>query len=156
MTRTKTVSVSSIFPATPEQIWERIARVETLQYIAAPYAAFTPVDESNVLLWQEGEAAQFRLYLFGFLPLGVHTIRVRRFDRAAGMISTEEGNRHVPVWNHEISIRPVEEGVNYTDTVAIGAGWKTGVVYAWSKLFYRHRQRKWEKLLSQNNRLLPR
>ena len=148
MTRTKTVSVSSIFPATPEQIWERIARVETLQYIAAPYATFTPVDESKTLIWQEGEEMRFKLYLFGIFPLGVHTIRIKRFDRATGLISTEEGNQSVPVWNHEIRIRPLEEGVQYTDTVAIGAGWKTGIVCAWSRLFYRHRQKKWLLLLA--------
>lgn len=147
MAKTKTVSVSSILPATLEQIWERIVKVETLQYVAAPYATFIPVNRGKALIWQEGEAAQFKLYLFGFLPLGVHTIRVRRFDRAAGMISTEEGNRHVPIWNHEIYIRSLEEGVHYTDTVTIGAGWKTGIVYAWSKLFYRHRQKKWLRLL---------
>lgn len=149
MTRTKTVFVSSVFPAAADQVWDRLTRVETLQYIAAPYATFAPVDQSKELVWRTGEEMQFRLYLFGIVPLGVHTIHVRRFDRQTYSVYTEESNKSVPVWNHSISIVPLEEeSVHYTDEVTIGAGFLTGAVYLWGKLFYRHRQRKWKQLLS--------
>ena len=40
------VRKSSIFPASREEIFARLQRLETLQYIAAPYATFTPVEDN--------------------------------------------------------------------------------------------------------------
>ncbi len=149
MARTRTISVSSILPAAADRIWSLLTRVETLQYIAAPYATFTPVGRSKALIFKEGETTQFRLYLFGFVPLGIHTIYMRRFDRAAYSVDTEESSKGIPVWNHSISLVPREKGtVYYTDEVTIGAGFMTGIVCLWGRLFFRHRQRKWKKLLS--------
>jgi len=148
LAQTKIVSVSSVFPATPDEIWIRLTRIDTLQYIAAPYASFIPEVPSKEMIWREGETARFRLRIFGFLPMGIHTIQVRFFDHATYNVSTSEKNNIVPIWNHRIEIVP--EGKNsarYTDEVEIGAGWLTNVVYLWSKLFYRHRQRRWHKLL---------
>lgn len=149
MTRTRTVFVSSVFPAAANQVWDRLTRVETLQYIAAPYATFVPLDRGKELIWKEGETTRFRLYLFGLMPLGVHTIHMRRFDRETYSVYTEENSRALPVWNHSISIVPLgEESACYTDEVTIGAGFMTGIVSLWSRLFFRHRQRKWKRLLS--------
>ena len=146
---TRTVTVSSILPASADRIWDRLMRLETLQYIAAPYAAFAPVDQDRGLVWKEGETTRFRLHLFGFVPLGLHTIHVCRFDRETYRVYTEENSRALPVWNHSISIVPLGEGkARYTDEVTIGAGFMTGVVSLWGRLFFRHRQRKWKRLLS--------
>ena len=151
MTRTKTVAVTSVFPVSPDEIWERLTRVETLQYIAAPFASFSPLAPDKEMVWREGETSQFRLRIFGFLPVGVHTIEVRRFDSASYTIDTHEGNKSVPIWNHRITISQVEKSTSrYTDEVELGAGWLTGVVYIWSKMFYRHRQRRWVKLLEKS------
>jgi ligand-binding SRPBCC domain-containing protein len=149
--RTKTVTVTSVFSAPPDEIWERLTRVETLQYIAAPFASFSPVDPDKEMVWREGETSQFRLRIFGFLPVGVHTIQVCRFDYASYTIDTQEGNKSVPIWNHRITISQAGKNASrYTDDVELGAGWLTGVVYIWSKMFYQHRQRRWVKLLEKS------
>ena len=36
---------------------------------------------------------------------------------------------------------------DYSDQVEIGAGWKTFIVWLWANCFYKHRQRKWLKLI---------
>ena len=139
---------SSLFPAGVELVWEKLQNLSSLQYVAAPFAAFEPADGRNDLIWSCGEIFRFRLRLFGLLSFGIHTIRIVTFDRETLTIYSNEGNPHVPVWNHRISLKPLGSNhTQYKDEVEIDAGWKTAFVCLWAKLFYAHRQRKWKKLL---------
>jgi hypothetical protein len=147
--RMKVITVSSVFPATPDEIWARLVQVETLQYVAAPYAAFSPVDPEEGTAWEEGAVLRFRLRVCGIIPMGMHTVKVKKFDKASLAVQTVEGNKTVPVWNHKIALVPIDSSsTRYTDEVEIYAGRLTGLVCLWSRSFYRHRQRKWLKLLS--------
>lgn len=144
----KTITITSVFPAAINQIWPLLTKVETLQFIAAPYASFVPLEKGGELAWREGETARYNLRIFGFFPMGTHTIAVKTFDEETHKVFTEEHNRMVPVWNHAISLVALsEESAEYTDNVDIDAGWITPFVVLWSKLFYRHRQKKWLRLL---------
>ena len=139
------VQKTSVFPAPQDVIFQKLQRPETLQTIAKPYAVFEPVD-SAAAVWTAGSTSSYRLRLFGFIPFGTHTIRILRFDPEK--ISSREGNRHVPVWNHDILLVPADENhTEYTDRVEIRAGWKTIFIWLWAKAFYAHRQRKWIRLL---------
>ncbi len=141
------VQKTSVFPASRDAVFQKLQRPETLQNIAKPYAAFEPVD-SAAAVWTVGSTSSWRLRLFGFIPFGTHTIRIVRFDPEG--ISSREGNRHVPVWNHDIRLVPVDEShTEYTDRVEIRAGWKTLFIWLWAKAFYAHRQRKWIRLLKE-------
>lgn len=147
MKKRMTVEKTSVFPAGKDVIFQKLQQVETLQYIARPYAVFDQVDENARMEWRPGEQFQFRFRLFGIVPFGVHHIQVERFDAEQG-IFTRESNKHVPVWNHEIVLEIIDEThTRYTDRVEIEAGWKTYFVHLWANLFYAHRQRKWRKLL---------
>lgn len=142
-----TVKKSSVFPAAKDEIFRRLQKLKTLQYIAHPYATFKSVDDTEELTWQEDSAFAFHFKLFALIPFGVHTIKVRQFDIEKG-IYTQEGNKHVPVWNHKIILEKINENTTkYTDIVEIQAGWKTLFVYLWANCFYAHRQRKWKRLL---------
>ena len=142
-----TVKKSSVFPAAKDEIFRRLQKLKTLQYIAHPYATFKSVDDTEELTWQEDSAFAFHFKLFTQIPFGVHTIKVRQFDIEKG-IYTQEGNKHVPVWNHKIILEKIDENTTkYTDIVEIQAGWKTLFVYLWANCFYAHRQRKWKRLL---------
>lgn len=145
--RNKTVIKTSLFPAAKRDVFLKLKELKTLQYIATPYASFTPENENNNLVWKENTEFAFQLRLFGLIPMGTHVIRVISFEEEKG-IYTQEHNRHVPVWNHRIILEQIEQDMTrYTDEVEIGAGWKTPFVYLWSKAFYAHRQRKWRKVL---------
>lgn len=147
------ITITSTFPAAAEAIWPLLARMDTLQYIAAPLAFFTPISPAGEELWQENTSMQFRLRILGFIPMGIHTIYVRRFDADSHTVYTEESNRLVPVWNHTIRLEAMGDAVTrYTDIVDIHARWRTGMVALWSRWFYRHRQRKWRRLLQQKQR----
>ena len=142
-----TVKKSSVFPAAKDEIFRRLQKLKTLQYIAHPYATFKSVDDTKELTWQEDSAFAFHFKLFALIPFGVHTIKVIQFDIEKG-IYTQEGNKHVPVWNHKIILEKINENTTkYTDIVEIQAGWKTLFVYLWANCFYAHRQRKWKRLL---------
>ena len=142
-----TVKKSSIFPAAKDEIFRRLQKLKTLQYIAHPYETFKSVDDTEELTWQEDSAFAFHFKLFALIPFGVHTIKVIQFDIEKG-IYTQEGNKHVPVWNHKIILEKIDENTTkYTDIVEIQAGWKTLFVYLWANCFYAHRQRKWKRLL---------
>ena len=144
------VKKTSIFPAPKETIFQKLQQLETLQYIAWPYATFKPIGKA-VHTWTVGSTSSYRFRLFGLIPFGTHTIHIVRFDPDG--VSSREGNEHVPVWNHDI--RLIEKNKNqtqYTDRVEIHAGWKTAFIWLWANAFYTHRQRRWIRLLKRKKR----
>ncbi len=72
----KTIRITSTFPEKRERIFELLQKVETLKFIAKPYATFENVNSSDVLAWKVGEKFAFKFRLFGFINLGVHSIEV--------------------------------------------------------------------------------
>ena len=144
------VQRTSVFPAGQDAVFQKLKQLGTLQTIAAPYASFEPLGD-GVCTWEVGSTSTYRFRLFGCIPFGTHTIHIVRFDPDG--ISSREGNEHVPVWNHDIKLRPLDEShTEYTDRVEIHAGWKTPFVWLWAEAFYAHRQRKWVGLLRQGER----
>ena len=124
-------------------------KLKMLNFIAKPYASFTPVNGDSNICWEKGQTAAFRFRLLCVVPFGVHTIRVISFSKQD--IYTHESNTYVPIWNHRIRLRSLADGTTgYSDEVEIGAGWKTVFVWLWAKCFYAHRQRKWIKYLSRS------
>lgn len=148
----KILSVSSVFPEGRDLIWEKLKKIETLQYIAFPFASFCPADKSKKFLWHEGNTYNFIFNLFCIIPFGIHKIKVLKFCDKDHEIYTKEKNSHVPIWNHRISLKYIDEKTSYyTDEVEIYAGWKTIFVFLWAKMFYLHRQKKWIRFLRKNN-----
>ena len=143
------VQKTSVFPAGRDAVFQKLQKLETLQYIAWPFATFEPVGNA-VLTWTVGSTSSYRFRLFGVIPFGTHTIHIVRFNPEG--IRSREANEHVPVWNHDIIMEPVDANhTEYTDRVEIRAGWKTAFIWVWANAFYAHRQRKWIRLLRDGN-----
>ena len=139
------VTKSSVFPASRDAVFEKLQRLETLQTIAKPYATFEPIGAAEQI-WTVGGTSAYRFRLFDVIPFGTHTIHIVRFDPEG--VSSREGNEHVPVWNHDITMNPLDGNhTKYTDRVEIRAGRKTPFIWLWANAFYAHRQRKWIRLL---------
>lgn len=144
------VQRTSVFPAGRDAVYQKLRQLSTLQAVAAPYATFEPVNGAATA-WEVGGTSAYRFRLFGVIPFGTHTIHIVRFGPDG--ISSREGNEHVPVWNHDIRLRPLYDGrTEYTDRVEIRAGWKTFFAWLWAEAFYAHRQRKWIRLLREEHR----
>ncbi len=141
----KTVKRTSIFPASREVVFKKLQQLETLQFIAYPYATFTPANPNGSCIWRPGTSSSYRFRIWGIIPLGVHTINIEKFDIDG--IASKEGNVFVPVWNHKIRLKALGNRTEYTDEVDIDAGWKTLFVWLWAKAFYAHRQKRWISLL---------
>ena len=143
------VQKTSVLPAGRDAVFQKLQKLETLQYIAWPFATFEPVDNA-VPTWTVGGTFSYRFRLFGVIPFGTHTIHIVRFDPES--IRSREANEHVPVWNHDIIMEPVDANhTEYTDRVEIRAGWKTAFIWVWANAFYAHRQRRWIRLLRDGN-----
>ena len=98
------VQKTSVFPANRDVVFQKLQQLETLQYIAKPYATFEPIGET-VSMWTVGSTSSYRFRLFGVIPFGTHTIHIVRFDQSG--VSSREGNEYVPVWNHDIKMEPI-------------------------------------------------
>ncbi|UTY31983.1 hypothetical protein [Treponema putidum] len=145
----KFICKSSIFPVNANVIWEKLQSLESLQYVAAPFAAFKLIDGEKNIQWECGKTFRLNFKLFGVIPFGIHSIYICTLDKETLTIYSNENNPHVPIWNHRIQLEPIDDNrTKYTDCIEIESGWKTGIIYIWAKAFYAHRQRKWKKLLT--------
>jgi hypothetical protein len=98
--------------------------------------------------WRQGEVVATRLYLFGFLSLGEHTIRIERVDPHARRICSKESGRMARNWRHDITVADAGDGrALYSDEIEIASGLLTLPVWVFAWFFYRHRHRRWKKLL---------
>ena len=71
---------TSLFPASKDEVFNKLQKLKLLQYIAWPYATFTPVGEA-ISVWKEGTSSSYRFKLFGIIPFGTHKINVIDFDK---------------------------------------------------------------------------
>ena len=144
------IQKTSIVPSPKEKIFQKLQQLDTLQYIAKPYASFEPIGQVQPI-WTAGSTSSYRFRLGGLIPFGIHTIHIERFDPDG--VSSRESNEHVPVWNHNISLNALDGShTEYTDRVEIQAGWKTLFIWLWANAFYTHRQRKWIRLLKREEK----
>lgn len=140
------VTVTSDFHSNIENIWDKIQDVNTLREICKPKASFIACDDSPIQ-WKEGKTFVFKMYLHGFLPVGRHTINVVKMDKTSREIDTKEYDNTVVIWNHYIKMEEISQQVTrYTDTVDLYAGCLTSITAWWTLKFYKHRQRKWQKI----------
>jgi len=143
--------ISTYLPCSNEQLWAKIVQPKSLQFVASPILKFIPIGKISFdKEWEVKRDYVLKLYLFGFLPLGNHTIRLINIDRSENKIESTESGLLARVWNHTIQFQEIEENrIYYTDTIEIKAGLLTPMVWSFAQLFYRHRQRRWRKLLKQ-------
>lgn len=86
----KTVIKTSVLPASKREVFNRLKELKTLQYIAAPYATFTPENSNNDLVWEENTVFAFRFKLFSLFPFGTHTVKVISFSENDGIFTHEK------------------------------------------------------------------
>ena len=140
------VVVTSEFEANRENIWCKIQDIDTLREICKPKASFVSYDNTSPT-WKEGKSFCFKMFLHGFIPVGKHTINVIKMDKSTGEIVTNEYNKKVTIWNHYINMEEISPNVTrYTDMVDLYAGGLTALAAWWTLKFYKHRQKKWQKI----------
>ncbi len=149
------VRVATQLNCTENALWEKICKLESLQFIAAPILTFIPISPDALNSeWQVGRDYRFKLYLLKYIPLGLHAIELVTMDKNQHLIVSHESGQLASVWNHTISFNEITPNlVSYSDAVEIKAGWLSPVVYVFAHVFYRYRQRRL-KILLQNKQQL--
>ena len=142
------VDVATPLDCSADTAWNEVQKTSLLLHVIRPLARLTAADPSGFPpCWREGMTFRCRTYVFGFIPIGVRTLRFRRIDPMAREIVIRESDPLVRRWDHIISIVPVDALRSlYRDVIDLDAGVLTFVVWAWTSWFYRHRQRRWRAL----------
>lgn len=143
------VRISTILDSTEEDLWKKIVEPRSLQFVASPILSFRPTLTGEFEgEWVEGKTYDLKLYFLKIVPLGHHKIKLAKIDRQSNTIASNESGMLVPVWNHTINFRTVEQNkLLYMDEIEIKAGMLTPIIWAFAHLFYRHRQKRWKMLL---------
>lgn len=142
------LAVSTHLKASPEMIWDTVKKKELLFYVIKPMAKFTMNNEKDFGYWQQNKRYIGKSYVLSFIPIGEREIFLERIDDQAREIqSREKGEIGLKKWDHLISVAPEGDGVRYTDTIDIDAGILTLFYWLFACVFYKHRQRRWRKLL---------
>jgi hypothetical protein len=146
--------IATRFQCSATEFSRLLTRPASLAFVAAPVLRFDPVDGKCLPeRWEVGNRLQVQLYLFGIIPAGRHGIELVRVDPEAGVMVSREHGRIARVWNHRIQFREIApRRVEYADEIEIRAGLLTPLVWLFAQLFYRHRQRRWRKLLRRSAR----
>ena len=147
--------ISTRLACSEDELWEKIIEPTSLQYVASPILSFVPIQEGSLSgEWKVGTPYPLKLYFLKFIPLGQHTIKLVKIDRETKTIVSQENGHLAKVWNHTISFKEDSpEVVSYTDEIEIQAGLLTPVIWLFSQIFYRHRQRRWKMLLQDSKRV---
>ena len=139
------ISVTSTLENAADNIWNRLLNVDTLIEICKPRATFKNCTGKMPEKWELQKIYAFKLYIYGFFPMGRHEIILSQMDQENKEILSREHNKIVSVWNHLIKLESAETGKTiYTDEVEIYAGLFTYVTALWGTSFYKHRQKKWQ------------
>ncbi|MCE2843225.1 MAG: hypothetical protein ACK44O_05930 [Novosphingobium sp.] len=145
----RTVELSTYLDAPPEQVWDHVQTSRLLHYVARGMIRFVPAGAPFPERWTAGEYRTW-MWLFGIIPLGWQAIGIELPPQEPGRHVVRD-NGHGPLirrWDHWIEITAEEEGTRYVDRVHIEAGLLTPLIWAFARLFYAHRQRRWRKLVA--------
>jgi ligand-binding SRPBCC domain-containing protein len=146
------VDVSTHLACAPSEAQRHVRTMRLLEYVTAPLVRFVPEQEMPAEIWSDG-TYRVQMYLLGVVPLGWQAI-VLSFPEKAGAFCVRD-NGYSPLisrWDHMITIAPEGEGTRYRDRVAIEAGLLTPLIWMFAQVFYRHRQRRWRRLVRQQFR----
>lgn len=144
-----TVTLSTTLQCTPDAAWERVRTSALLMHVAAPLIRFVPKGGTPFpAIWEPGEYRAW-MWLFGLLPIGWQAVVISEPppDGATRFIRDNGFGPLISRWDHWIAIATGEDGTTrYVDRVDIEAGALTGLVAAFARVFYAHRQRRWRAL----------
>lgn len=143
------VTLSVILDAPATTVWQEVQTSRLLEYVASPFQTFEPVQPSKLPhVWQTGTYL-VRLWLGGLVPLGLQWIVISFPSSAEGFELRDQGRGHLArTWDHRITVHALPDGrTRYTDAVEVRAGLLTPLVWGFAQLFYRHRQRRWKRLV---------
>ena len=149
------IELSCNLPCAPERCFAKVLTPRLLRYVSSPLVTFKAIDPPALPdQWSEAKYL-VGIRLFGWIPFGRQTIRIslgQRSGEASKFYAELRDNGSsalVSKWDHRITVTSAAGGCRYTDTIEVQAGVMTPLVSAFARMFYRHRQRRWQRLVRQ-------
>jgi hypothetical protein len=139
--------MSAVLDCSAAKAWNEVQKTSLHSHVIWPMVRVVSADGPFPERWSEGSTVRCRLFIFGVIPMGIHTLFFEKIDQKNYEIQSRERDSLVARWDHLVSIKPLDDSRSiYRDTIDIDAGTLTLVVWAWANWFYRHRQRRWRAL----------
>ena len=141
------VCLSSFLPCKAAVAIREVRKPDLLLYVAAPMVTFTPLQPPSLpRLWQEG-TYWVGVRIFGLIPFGRQAIRIS-FPQGEESFQLRDAGSSALIrkWDHLITIKEGQGGCINEDRIDVSAGILTPFVWAFARIFYAHRQRRWRKL----------
>jgi hypothetical protein len=138
---------SSLQPCARERLAAALTRPVLLCRIAWPMLTFTPVDPPVLESRWAYKPYVFTLRLAGRVGIGAHTIDPRPPERPDEVWHDAGYSGLVSVWDHRIELTDFYGMTRYADVVEVHAGVLTPVMWLFAQVFYRHRQRRLNRLV---------
>lgn len=140
----------SIFNCDANRLFYEVMCSKSLFYVTRPLVKFIETSEYPIPeKWRDGKYL-VKMKLLGIVPFAKQWIVIET-DEANHHLLDDGYSRLIKRWRHDIYV--IEIGENkalYIDHVDIKAGVLTPFVYLYACIFYRHRQKRWGKLIENN------
>jgi hypothetical protein len=152
--KAKKLTVHSEIPMRIDTAWDNVKTPALLMFVAKGMMKFKSVDGDFPQQWVVGHTYGFKTRAFGIIPFGgIHYLFVEKIDDSNYMLSTKEWDTGAKVWNHHITLRELGDGkIYYEDSITIYGGIMTEFITSFAKEFYKHRQKRWQIVASNNLR----
>ncbi|MFI0355284.1 hypothetical protein [Actinomadura sp. 9N407] len=148
----RTIRIETTLPTDAERVWRAMQHPASFTYVVRGLFAFPPLAGRTEPV-RDGETGIGRLRLFHLIPLWRHSMRID-VDAGDRSLHSQEHGGVLKTWNHTLHVEPLSERqCRYSDTVEFDAGRFDAMTAAFATWFYRHRQRRWHKLV--HTHLLP-
>jgi len=139
---------SVTLPITAEQAFELLRHSATLVKVAAGMVEYDNADDFPAQ-WEINSTVNLRPRIWG-IPQGDHFVEFVLIDADQQLLVTNEYGGKIKSWHHRMELKNfADRSCLYTDRIVIDAGLFTWVVWLFAKLFYRHRHRRWLRLLDE-------
>jgi len=146
------VTVSTTLPADINTCFQLLKRTKTLCHVARPWMTYN-FNQSRYPQWIAGLTLDVQPTLhIGRLAikLGSHMVRVLEVHDETHTIKTAEHGGIIKRWDHTMHMTAVDGNLTkLTDAIIIEAGKLTPLATTYARLFYRHRQKRWQALLEE-------
>lgn len=134
----KQVEITAIYRGDADAVFADAVRFEELEEAMRGLAVYEGGPKGAI---RQGETYTTDVTFWGIFKTRGHMMHVERLDYGARIIQSREHNPAIARWDHHLSVQPSSDGVCWSDTIIIDAGWQTALVARFAAFVYRRRHR---------------
>ena len=141
---------TSLLPCSVDRLARELAKPMLLNWISWPLLHFVAVDPPALPERFAAGPYRTRLMLGSVLSIGEHTLDLQLAPaKGPGLVWHDAGYSNlIKVWDHKIRLEDFHGMTRYTDEVEVHAGLLTLPAWLFAFAYYRHRQRRLNRLVA--------